>query len=465
MKNRKYKFLFTISIIFIVTAGYLSSALIPYTYQAGVSEETKKAFNLSSYYSNSLSPDRAAVLPANGDALRERIRLIANARESIILCTFDFRSDTSGKLVLSALCDAAARGVDVKILIDGYSYFNNMMGKDYFMAAGTMDNITIKVYNPVNLLRPWKLMARMHDKYLIADDTAYILGGRNTFDYFLGDCDGYKNHDWDVLVCNTGSPDNSSLTQLKEYFHSVWELKECKIVMDSVVSLHKGKVSKSRDELKTIYKQLQDSHSQWFLNISYEDITVETNKVQLLSNPIESSSKEPVLFYNMTELMAQSGGKITFHTPYILCNDYMEKRLSRICSINDQITMMTNSVANNGNPFGAADYLLHKEDLLKTGLHILEYDNGISYHGKCFTIGDRISAVGSFNWDMRSAYIDTETMVVIDSLPFNDLMKEAMSKYESVALRNGETSREISKKRSLRIKLLKPLIPWLRFLM
>ena len=30
-------------------------------------------------------------------------------------------------------------------------------------------------------------MGRMHDKYLIADGKTYILGGRNTYNYFLGD--------------------------------------------------------------------------------------------------------------------------------------------------------------------------------------------------------------------------------------------------------------------------------------
>ena len=30
----------------------------------------------------------------------------------------------------------------------------------------------------------------MHDKYLIADGKTYILGGRNTYNYFLGDFPG-----------------------------------------------------------------------------------------------------------------------------------------------------------------------------------------------------------------------------------------------------------------------------------
>ena len=45
----------------------------------------------------------------------------------------------------------------------------------------------------------------MHDKYVIVDDGAYILGGRNTFDYFLGDYDTKnKSLDREVLVYNTG---------------------------------------------------------------------------------------------------------------------------------------------------------------------------------------------------------------------------------------------------------------------
>ena len=44
----------------------------------------------------------------------------------------------------------------------------------------------------------------MHDKYLIVDDSLYLMGGRNVYDYFLGDQEGHKNYDRDVLVYNTG---------------------------------------------------------------------------------------------------------------------------------------------------------------------------------------------------------------------------------------------------------------------
>ena len=51
----------------------------------------------------------------------------------------------------------------------------------------------------------------------------------------------------------------------------------------------------------------------------------------------------------------------------------MMERLQLVCG-SAETTMMTNSVANNSNPFGAVDYQVHRQTLLDTGLQILEYD-------------------------------------------------------------------------------------------
>ena len=65
--------------------------------------------------------------------------------------------------------------------------------RDSFYGLSSHENVEIKLYNKANPLKPWKMMGRMHDKYLIADGKRYILGGRNTYNYFLGDFPGHKN--------------------------------------------------------------------------------------------------------------------------------------------------------------------------------------------------------------------------------------------------------------------------------
>ncbi len=470
MKKRILKIILIILVLIVI---YLCLVCLPYLKQPVPNGKTIDTFDTASFYKDKPGSERAVILSDNGDALIERLRLISHAKERIILSTFDFMADNSGKLMLAALAEAAQRGVEVSILTDGFPYFVHMMGNPYFYAVASLENVTFKVYNPVNPLLPHRLMARMHDKYLIADSNTYILGGRNTYDFFLGTDTDYVNYDWDVLVC---SSDNSpSLAQLEQYFSSVWEHSSSKVKMNSVPFYRRNSVDQSRMELASLYADCQKEHPDWFAETDYEKMTVPTNAISLLSNPIEPSVKEPILFYQMTELMKQSEGPIYFHTPYILCSDYMMQRLSEVCGSGQTVTMMTNSVANNGNPFGATDYKLHKPQILDTGLQILEYDNGVSYHGKCFTIGDRLSGIGSFNWDMRSAYLDTELMLVIDSTELSAMLRKEMQAYEKEALsvkdkdtyhlKEGQQPQSLTKKKATRISLLTPLNRWIRFLL
>ena len=54
---------------------------------------------------------------------------------------------------------------------------------------------------------------------------------------------------------------------------------------------------------------------------------------------------------------------------------------------------------------------------------------------KSILIDDNISVIGSFNVDMRSVYLDTELMLVIDSREINSQLNEAMESYEHIARR------------------------------
>lgn len=472
--HKKTKLFIILGILLFIII-YLLITCIPYLIHPKISTKTSEDFDINSFYSDSPSSDRAMILSTNEDALTERLRLIKNAKESIVMSTFSVNADTRGKKILAALYDAADRGVNIQILIDGFSYFKNSKCREYFTALGSLDNVTIKIYNPINILKPNKLMARMHDKYLIIDNQTYIIGGRNINSYFLGYTTGFKTYDWDMLIHTDNVKKSSSIHQITDYFNSIWNSKYCKVKCDNISSLSENKVKKAKKELKELFKQTMKENPDWFEPIDYNTKTVATNNIKLLSNPINPSVKEPTLFYNMTELMKESKNDVFFHTPYIISDNYMRDRLSKACNSSKSITMMTNSIANNANPFGATDYKLNKDKILKTGVNILEFDNGTSYHGKCFTIGNKISAVGSFNWDMRSTYIDTELMLVVDSEELNSIMRTYMLQYEndalivnedgSYSLKENQTIQEVPDKQKKYIKLLGPISKLLRFLM
>ena len=81
-----------------------------------------------------------------------------------------------------------------------------------------------------------------------------------------------------------------------------------------------------------------------------------------------------------------------------------------------------------------------------------------------------LSVIGSFNMDMRSAYLDTELMLVIRSKDINKQLEESMVEYERV-LEDG-TYRdpyhvepiELTKKRQRKIFLVQHLLGWAKYL-
>ena len=82
----------------------------------------------------------------------------------------------------------------------------------------------------------------------------------------------------------------------------------------------------------------------------------------------------------LAELMKDAKGEILIHTPYVICNDWMYDSFREICKQNPEVSLLTNSAANNGNLFGAADYRMNRDKLLDTGLTLYEYEGGVSYH-------------------------------------------------------------------------------------
>lgn len=79
---------------------------------------------------------------------------------------------------------------------------------------------------------------------------------------------------------------------------------------------------------------------------------------------------------------------------------------------------LTNSMASSPNYPAFSAYSSQRAKFLATGVEIYEYQSTDSIHGKSCVADGRISVVGSFNLDDRSLYIDTESVLIIDSPEF-----------------------------------------------
>lgn len=377
------------------------------------------------------APERVKSIESAEDALLYRLRLIENAKEEIVFSTFDLRADGSGQDIMAALYGAAQRGVRVRVIVDGLNGFLHLQNSGVLRALAAVENVEVRFYDPIDLLRPWKLNYRLHDKYLIADGEKYILGGRNTNDLFLGSYQEEQNIDRDVLVVSDGG-EGTSVSQLLSYFESVWSQPENRTIT--------GKASSQTDALRERDAFLRSGFPETFAAVDWEAETTAVARVSLLRGSPRAEDKAPELWDALVRLMAQ-GDDVLLQTPYIICNHKMYDDLEQLAA-SRQVCILTNAVENGANPSGCSDYLREKQNILSRGLDVYEVICGQSLHTKTILIGDDLSVVGSFNADMRSAYLDTELMLVVESEEVNAALRQESETYlaqSRLALHDGGT--------------------------
>lgn len=120
-----------------------------------------------------------------------------------------------------------------------------------------------------------------------------------------------------------------------------------------------------------------------------------------------------------------------------LLNDLGEKQIDA--------AILTNSVASSPNPVACTAYFGNRKTILNTGIHLWEYQGENSIHAKTYLIDDRMAIVGSFNMDPRSAYLDTEMMLAIDSVEFTRHLKQVQNQYLQQSLEIGSNGKYIEK--------------------
>ena len=110
---------------------------------------------------------------------------IEQAQDSIVLMTYIFETNATGRRFIDLLGDAVARGVEVRVVIDG-------MGEKYSFprASRLLKRVGVQVrrFNPPKLVPPsLPLNLRNHRKIMVVDQRVSFTGGINIGDRHLVD--------------------------------------------------------------------------------------------------------------------------------------------------------------------------------------------------------------------------------------------------------------------------------------
>ena len=441
----------------IVLGVYVLLAALPYAFPPAA-ERAQAAFVP---VEDGAAGDRATLLTTGEEALAARLNLIANAQTSLIVGSYLYADDESGYTVAAALLDAADRGVKVRIVVDGLVGRLNFLGGDLGYALGTHENIEIRLYNPVNLLAPWGLSARFHEKYVIADGKTFVLGGRNISDEFLTpqQTPG-ANDDLDILVWCESADGCGAVEDLLAYVNTLWE-ERCVAQYQSVPSWKRRSVEELTQALAQRYETLRPASL-----VDWASRTAPLDAYGIVVNPTVPSVKEPTAWNALISLMAEAQERVWVLTPYLVLDGRMRDDLSAVAGLPSDMRVITNSRASGNNIVASADMLLHKGMITGMDLTLYETQRETSLHTKALLIDDDLAAFGSFNFDMRSAYIDTEIMFVAQSQAINAQLARMMENLmaDSRTASGGADEQPVSWGKEFVIYLLSPFVSLVRFL-
>src|SRR5436190_7337856 len=128
-----------------------------------------------------LEADEIDLVFSGSDYFKVLVDMIWNAKEVLHLQTYIFDSDQTGRTVVAALNEAAARGVKVYVMVDAIGSINfEKEVQQELRSAG----VHFRFFSPVFSAESVFAGRRLHHKVVVADRSVGLIGGVNIADKY-----------------------------------------------------------------------------------------------------------------------------------------------------------------------------------------------------------------------------------------------------------------------------------------
>jgi putative cardiolipin synthase len=395
-------------------------------------------------------PDLSGILllDSGRQAFLQRANLIETAQRSIDAQYYIWNSDASGRYLARRLYLAAERGVRVRVLLDDI----NIQGRDPLLAQLDLhSNIEIRIFNPSSVRKgPTKGLAfmanfermnrRMHNKTFIADSAVAIVGGRNIGDEYF-DLHPEKNHrDRDVLVVGEVVPDVSS--NFDNYWNSEWSYPIASLIDEKnnhgeYASLSEIEWQAAVDRVQAIHNPLvEPKQVERAINNTIDSLI--WSAANLVYDPVvddmsEDTDQPKATALALLKLVEQSQSEILVESAYFVLG---KSELTMLDTLNEKgvrVAALTNSLASNDLTTNHAAYARWRSEKLEHGMDLFELRpdaqacekwiqggdfckrGKVSLHTKSAVFDRAVVFIGSFNVNLRSIYLNGETILIIRS--------------------------------------------------
>lgn len=397
-------------------------------------------------------------LPHGRDAFASRAALARLADKTIDTQYYMWHQDTVGTLLIRELLDAADRGVRVRMLID------DMYGSDgqgTWRAADAHPNIEVRLFAPFSRRQPKYMQfltrfkdvnARMHTKTFTVDNQAAVVGGRNIGDEYFDADPKLAFTDNDVMIVGPAVSDVSA--EFNDYWNSEY-------AYPVSLLLEPGSEDELRDLRTRSDELLKESSTSAYLKAVDEgpfatSIREGTAEPRWAKGTIVHDAwrkrdqsypswRDDLLISQLRPHLEGATKELIMISPYFVPGDDDVAMFCELTAKGVSVRILTNSLASNDVAAVHAGYSKHRETLLRCGVVLYELDELLrtaerrafvwlpdlgksSLHAKTMIFDRTKMFVGSFNYDQRSLYLNTEIGVVFEQ---SEVAAQAASRFDA----------------------------------
>jgi putative cardiolipin synthase len=387
------------------------------------------------------------IFRTGGESLAGRLFLIQSAEKTLDLQYYAISEGVSSNVLIEALIRAAERGVRVRLMIDDVT--TGRMRRD-LITLDEIPNIEIRIFNPVNkhdqstparilaaLLHRERATRRMHNKALIADNQMAIVGGRNLGDEYFETHKEMSFKDIDVLSAGPIAAD------ISKSFDEFWNDDHAYPVLQLY---KKRRGDKALQEIRIRLKRNWQKFSKRFREGKPHGAGTRIESREIVDKLVWASADL------VTDASAKAQGAQNFSPPllrlkeivdrakeeFVIISAYFVPRergvawLASLSARGVRVKVLTNSLASTDVVAVHTGYGKYRIPLLDQGVSIYELKprgdertrqrllarkapSYASLHAKAYIVDREYAVIGSFNFDPRSAYLNTELGLFIKS--------------------------------------------------
>ena len=383
------------------------------------------------------------------DAFLTRMVLLSFAERSVDVQYFIWKSDLIGKLLMNKMVEAAERGVRIRMLLDDLTLDSET--KAIIFAMDQHQNIDVRIYNPFSssgyrvsaaITDTYRINRRMHNKSFTADSQYTIVGGRNIENnYFSANV---RSNYADLDIVSVGPMVVEVDKQFDIYWNSTLAV-PAEVFSDH--ASHKDRYQAVRKELSDYALSEQDSEyaldlkdSEMFQRIvsgisgSDPKLLYKGKAHVIYDDPEKTLGKSELETTYITSLMRPHIEKIEdtleMISPYFVPGVDGREYLVDMVERGIKVRVITNSLASTDGIMAQSGYARHRIELLKGGVELYELkpkakskasrslrrsaEAKSALHAKTYIFDRNEVFIGSFNFDPRSAKINTELGVICE---------------------------------------------------